>query len=140
LYCAHFGSSVGFARDFGSTYLPGMITTRSLLRDFLIAVWMLLNLQRRLNARLSRLSLRACPAVSFLVPREGRRTVPFLRAELIERIAFFSDARWHTTRVLPRGFAFRAEPRLRAFGILPPAAGFTLLSGAGSGQYELRST
>ena len=29
---------------------------------------------------------------------------------------------------------------MRAFGTLPPAAGLTLVSGAGSGQYELRST
>ena len=78
--------------------------------------------------------MRACLAVSFLVPCEGRRTVPFLRAELIERFAFLSDARWQTTRVFPRGFARSAEARLRAFGTLPPAAGFTLLSGAGSGQ------
>jgi hypothetical protein len=72
--------------------------------------------------------------VSFLLPCVGRRTVPYIRADLIERVAFLSDARWHTTRVLPGGFARSAEARLRAFGTLPPAAGFTLLSGAGSGQ------
>ena len=72
--------------------------------------------------------------MSFLTPRDGRRIVPFLRAELIERVAFFSDAFWQTTRVFPRGLARSAEDRLRAFGTLPPAAGFTLLSGAGSGQ------
>ena len=83
---------------------------------------------------MSRLSLRACLPVSFFVPCDGRRTVPFFRAELIERFAFLSDARWHTTRVLPGGFARSAEARLRAFGTLPPAAGFTLVSGAGSGQ------
>ncbi len=111
-----------------------MITTRSLLRDLLIAVWMLLNLQRRLNARFCFLSLRAALALIFLLPCVGRRTVPFLCAELIDRTAFLREARWHTTRVLPRGFAFSAEARLRAFGTLPPAAGFTVLSGAGSGQ------
>src|ERR687898_154515 len=111
-----------------------MITTRSLLRDFLIAAWMLLNLQRLKNARLRRPSLRACLAVSFFVPCEGRSTVPCFRAAVIERLAFFNDARWHTTRVLPGGFARSAEARLRAFGTLPPAAGFTLVSGAGSGQ------
>ena len=111
-----------------------MITTRSLLRDFEIAAWMLLNLQRWKNARLIRLSFAARFAEIFFVPCVGRRTVPFFRAELIERIAFFSDAFWHTTRVLPAGFARSAEAMLRAFGTLPPAAGFTLLSAAGSGQ------
>jgi hypothetical protein len=60
--------------------------------------------------------------------------VPFLRAALIELFAFRSDACWHTTRVLPGGFARSADSRLRAFGTFPPAAGFTLRSAAGSGQ------
>ena len=133
-YCWHFGSSVGFARDFGSVYLPGMITTRSLLRARLIAVWMLLNLQRLANARLSRFSFRAFRADSFFAPCEGRIVKPFFRAELIDLIARLSEPRWHTTTVLPRGLALSADARVRAFGILPPAAGLTLLSAAGFGQ------
>jgi hypothetical protein len=39
-----------------------------LLRDFVTAAWMLLNLQRLKNARLRRFSLRACLAESFFVP------------------------------------------------------------------------
>jgi hypothetical protein len=33
-----------------------------------------------------------------------------------------------------------ADARLRALGTAPPAAGVTVVSAAGSGQYELRST
>jgi hypothetical protein len=63
-----------------------------------------------------------------------------VRALSIDRIARFSDPRWHTTRVSPRAFLLSADASERAFGTFPPAAGVTLLSGAGSGQYELRST
>ena len=73
------------------------------------------------------------------MPCEGRSTQPFLRALLIDLIARFSEPRWHTTRVSPRAFALSADPSERAFGTFPPAAGLTLVSGAGSGQYELRS-
>ena len=100
---------------------------------------MLLNLQRLKKARFCRFSLRALRAESFRVPCEGRSTQPFVCALLIDRIARFSDPRWHTTRVSPRELARRAAARVRAFGTLPPAAGLTLVSGAGSGQYELRS-
>ena len=97
-------------------------------------------LAARANARFWRFSLRALRAESFRLPCEGRSTQPFLRAPLMDLIARFSEPRWHTTRVSPRAFALSAEPSVRAFGTLPPAAGLTLVSGAGSGQYELRST
>jgi hypothetical protein len=63
-----------------------------------------------------------------------------LRAALIDLIARLSEPRWQTTRVSPRAFAFSAEASVRGFGTFPPAAGLTPVSGAGSGQYELRST
>jgi hypothetical protein len=49
-----------------------MTITRSLLRERLIAAWMLLNLQRFANARFCRLSLRALRADSFFLPCDGR--------------------------------------------------------------------
>jgi hypothetical protein len=131
---------VGIARDRGSVYFPGMMITRSLLRARLIAAWMLLNLQRLANARFRRRSLRALRAESFFVPCDGRSIQPLLRADLIDRSARLSDPRWQTTTVLPRGFARSADASVRAFGTLPPAAGLTLVSGAGFGQYEVRST
>jgi hypothetical protein len=84
--------------------------------------------------------LRAFRAESFFEPCDGRRVVPFRCAALIDLIARFSEPRWQTTIVLPRGFFLSAEARLRAFGTLPPAAGLTPVSAAGFGQYELRST
>jgi hypothetical protein len=101
---------------------------------------MLLNLHRLANFRFSRFSLRAFRARIRFVPWEGRIVVPLRRAELIDRIALLSDPFWHTTRVFPRGFARSDDARLLAFGTLPPAAGLTPRSGAGFGQYELRST
>ena len=41
---------------------------------------------------------------------------------------------WQTTRVLPGFFFFSALKSLRTAGTDPPAAGFTEVSGAGSGQ------
>src|SRR3954468_7829435 len=134
LYWAHFGSFVGLARDFGSTYFPGITITRSLLCERLTAVWMLLKAQRLKKARFWRFSLRALRADSFRRPREGRRTQPLPWALLMDLIAFFSEPRWHTTRVSPRDLARSAAASVRGFGTLPPAAGLTLLSGAGSGQ------
>src|SRR3954463_13154441 len=52
----------------------------------------------------------------------------------------FSESFLHTTRVLPGGFVLSAEASVRTFGTLPPAAGFTDVSGFGSGQYAVRST
>jgi hypothetical protein len=134
LYLAHFGSFVGLARDLGSRYLPGMTTTRSLLPERLIAAWMLRNLHRFANARFRRFSRRALRLESFFDPCEGRSTKPFVCARLIERIARLNEPRWQTTRVSPRALRRSADASERAFGTFPPAAGVTLLSGAGSGQ------
>ncbi len=58
----------------------------------------------------------------------------------MSRLSCFRESCWHTTRVLPGGFALSAEASVRAFGTLPPAAGLTDVSGFGSGQYDVRST
>ena len=47
---------------------------------------------------------------------------------------------WQTTRVSPRQRLRSADASERALGTLPPAAGETEVSGAGSGQYAGRST
>src|SRR3954466_8678510 len=47
---------------------------------------------------------------------------------------------WQTTRVLPGSFLLSAEASERIFGTLPPVHGLIEQSGAGSGQYEARST
>src|SRR3954470_9807411 len=54
--------------------------------------------------------------------------------------ANFSEFFLHTTRVVPGGLVFSAEASVRTFGTLPPAAGFTDVSGFGSGQNAVRST
>src|SRR3954452_19966571 len=58
----------------------------------------------------------------------------------MSRFALASEPFWHTTRVMPGGLALSVEASERGFGTLPPAAGFTELSGPGLGQYAVRST
>src|SRR3954451_20798958 len=58
----------------------------------------------------------------------------------MSRFAFASEPFWQTTRVLPGGLALSVDASERAVGTLPPAAGFTELSGPGFGQYAVRST
>src|SRR4051812_40011555 len=58
----------------------------------------------------------------------------------MSRFACASESVLHTTRVTPGGLALRVEASERATGTLPPAAGFTELSGPGFGQYAVRST
>jgi hypothetical protein len=48
--------------------------------------------------------------------------------------ALFSEPGLQTTRTWVPRWRFAAELRLRAFGTLPPVAGLTDASGAGSGQ------
>ena len=62
------------------------------------------------------------------------------RARRIDRTARFSEPGWQTTRVLPGGLRLSDEASERIFGTSPPAAGLTLVSGAGSGKYDGRST
>src|SRR3954466_8792803 len=52
----------------------------------------------------------------------------------------FSESFLHTPRVLPGGFVLSAEASVRTFGTLPPAAGFTDVSGFGYGHNAVRST
>src|SRR5690348_17056958 len=54
--------------------------------------------------------------------------------------ASLSESAWQTTRVRQGAESFSAEASERAFGTAPPAAGCTEVSGAGSGQYDVRST
>src|SRR2546423_14115992 len=58
----------------------------------------------------------------------------------MSRFAFPSEPFWQTTRVVPGGFELSVDARERALGTLPPAAGFTEVSGFGFGQYDVRST
>src|SRR5215208_3966573 len=112
-----------------------MTTTRSLLRDLSTAFWISRNLQRLASLRLNEARRLACLGLN---PRTsvGRSWIPWRRlARRIERSARLSDPRWQTTRVRPTGLVFRAEYSDRTLGTAPPAAGLTLVSGAGLGKY-----
>src|SRR5947208_2849326 len=54
-------------------------------------------------------------------------------------VAVRSESGRQTTRVVPRA-GDSAEASVRALGTWPPAGGVTLVSGRGSGQYDVRST
>src|SRR4051794_11806496 len=56
------------------------------------------------------------------------------------RLRRVSESLWQTTRVLPGRLRLREDDSERAVGTAPPAQGWTVQSGAGSGQYALRST
>src|SRR3954469_24194522 len=58
----------------------------------------------------------------------------------MSRFTLASEPFWHTTRVVPGRLALSVEASERAVGTLPPAAGFTELSGPGFGQKAVRST
>jgi hypothetical protein len=58
----------------------------------------------------------------------------------MSRFACPSEVRLQTMRVRPTGFDCSADASERSFGTLPPAAGFTEVSGRGLGQYDVRST
>src|ERR671918_1008765 len=113
---------------------------RSLLPARLTAAWMWRNRHRSTSRRLRRVSRRAAFFESFCVGAVGRTFQPFLRARRIERVASRSEFDLQTTYVSPRALLLSADARPRAFGTLPPAAGFTLVSAAGLGQYDPRST
>ena len=107
---------------------------RSLLRERNTARWMLRYLQRLKKVRFRRLSPRAFFAEIRLAGCVGRIRTPFLRALRIDAYALFSEPGLQTTRTWVPRWRFAAELRLRAFGTLPPVAGLTDVSGAGSGQ------
>jgi hypothetical protein len=113
---------------------------RSLLPARFTAAWMWRNRQRSASRRFRRVSRRAAFFESRCVRAVGRTFQPFLRALLIDFVALRSEFDLQTTYVSPRARLLSADASPRAFGTLPPAAGFTLRSGAGLGQYELRST
>src|SRR5919106_2979134 len=133
-YWTHLGSLVGCRLDGSSRYSPGITTTRSLLPARFTAAWMWRNLQRSASRRLIRRSRRAAFRDSFLVGALGRTFQPFVRALLIERFSLRTEFGLQTTYVSPRALRRSADASPRAFGTLPPAAGVTLVSGAGSGQ------
>src|ERR687895_1275490 len=117
-----------------------MTTTRSLLPARFTAAWMCRKRHRWASRRLRRPSRRAAFFDSFCVRAVGRTFQPLRRALRIERIALRTEFDLQTTYVSPRALLLSADASPRAFGTLPPAAGVTLRSGAGLGQYELRST
>src|SRR3954453_14577712 len=51
-----------------------------------------------------------------------------------------SESLWQTTRVEPGSLRFNDDDSERAWGTSPPAHGLMEQSGAGSGQYDGRST
>src|SRR5690242_2471984 len=119
-----------------------MITTRSLLFAVVTAGWTSWKahcLKKRLFSRRSWAAFLREIFVRFSV---GRYLKPFVRACLMSARARFSEPEWHTTSTrTPFGcLAFAAEESERSFGTLPPAAGWTRVSGFGFGQYEVRST
>src|SRR5918996_1338669 len=120
--------------------MPGITMMRSLLPARLTAAWMCRNRHRSASRRLRRVSRRAAFFESFCVRAVGRTFQPFLRALRIERVALRSEFDLQTTYVSPRARLLSEDASPRAFGTLPPAAGRTLVSAAGLGQYELRST
>src|SRR3954468_5659291 len=110
-----------------------MITTTSLLCEAVTAFCTSLNLQRLKSLWLSARSFLACFALKGRIS-VGRYFTPCLRAAAISRFTLASEPFWHTTRVVPGGLALSVEASERAVGTLPPAAGFTELSGPGFGQ------
>src|SRR5687768_8756902 len=111
-----------------------MMTTRSLLPDFLIARWTDLKSHSANRARLIARSLAAFFALNCFFGRLGRSRNPLRCARLIDFFASFSDLPLQTTRTSPGPLPVTAEASERAFGTLPPAGGETEVSGAGSGQ------
>src|SRR5215213_1309920 len=114
--------------------MPGMTTTRSLLPDAVTAGWISRKRQRRKSLRLLRIQPRAARGLSLFTLPIGRYLKPRLRARRIDFFARRSELGWHTTRVLPGAPLRSADGRVRTFGTAPPAAGLTLVSGAGFGQ------
>src|SRR5687768_12856266 len=111
-----------------------MTTTRSLLPEAVTAGW-ISRWRQRLNRRLfTRIRRFAFLALILVRPPVGRYLKPRLRARRIDFFARRSDSGWQTTRVSPGADVRSAEGSERAFGTAPPAAGVTLVSGAGFGQ------
>src|SRR4051812_11973508 len=113
LYCAHAGSFVGIARDSGSVYRPGMITTRSLLPESVTAGWMFWYVHLLNSAWLVASNWFACVWVRVRWS-VGRMLYPCASASVIEACSRFIESGWHTTRVVELLLATRAEARVRA--------------------------
>jgi hypothetical protein len=120
--------------------MPGITTMRSLLPASNTASWMLSNPHSFLNFLFCRFSLRAFLRLIFSGSSEGRSSIPSFFACRIAYLASFIELGWQTTCVSPGRLSLSADLSVRASGTSPPAAGLTLVSGAGSGQYVLRST
>src|SRR4051794_6523975 len=116
-----------------------MITTRSLLPDWLTACWIESKAHRLDSVRFRSSSALPSAAVIFWRGCVGRSTYPVALASAIDFCRRLSESGWHTTRVTPGPVVDVAEASERAVGTSPPAHGVTEQSGAGSGQYEARS-
>src|SRR3954447_8197817 len=114
-----------------------MITTRPLFPDALTASCIELNLQSLNRLLLVSVSARASGLLRNARGCDGRTTNPTLRASLIDACKRLRESDWQTTLVFA---SVSAEASVRGVGTCPPAHGDTEQSGAGSGQYEARST
>src|SRR5687768_14266375 len=106
------------------------MATRSVLPDWLTALWNERKGQR-LKSRAFRYSS-ASPSLALIVsgPTEGRNTYPFFSALAIDRWARLKESGRQTTRVT-RLSVVSADSSERAVGTAPPAHGSTEQSGAG---------
>ena len=111
-----------------------MITTRSLLPDWVTASWMDLNLQSLKSVRFRLVSAEPSSEVSFTRGWVGRNTYPTFLALAIAFDSRVIESGWHTTRVTPGPPVATADASVRAVGTSPPAHGLTEQSGPGSGQ------
>src|SRR3954447_1474028 len=129
-----------------------MISTRSLFREAVTASWIDLYLHCRSSLTLKLRSFLAFFFFSLVAGWDSRSLIPFFLARLMSLFSALMDlflescflvpclrsfllgTCWQTTRVLPDCFLLRALKSLRTAGTWPPAAGFTAVSGAGSGQ------
>ena len=115
-----------------------MITTRSLLPASFTAFWTESYSQRSARSRLISSSRLAWRLERRIFGWLGRRWKPLLRASRRDARRASSDCSpsspWQTTRTLPGPRPLTADASERASGTSPPAAGLTVVSGAGSGQ------
>src|SRR5262245_55003430 len=114
-----------------------MITTRPLLPEALTASWIESNVQRLASLLLVSISALPSAAVIFCGACVGRMTYPVVWAVSIACCVRFRESGWHTTLVFGSETADASD---RAVGTAPPAHGDNEQSGAGSGQYDARST
>src|SRR6266576_3708243 len=111
-----------------------MITTRSLLPDWVTASWIELKAQRLKSVRFTLVSAAPSSVLIFTRGCVGRSTYPIFLALATDFCSRVSESGWQTTRVTPGPPVATADASERAVGTCPPAHGVTEQSGAGSGQ------